>query len=432
VDLAVSAPVEVRREYLRGGAQRADRCVVDLSPATFTAQSHSVFALSAGAIEKVRLSQFHQGVVRVVLDLRGTHDCRVVDGAEPGRLTLAVGGGRVTPSVVEPKKETPPAPQARENKASAPAQESRQAVELPQVDNWQLVRDPELEAVSAAKEVLASPEEPIVPEQAQTKPAVEAEAALMPPTEPSKTEQPLAAAEALSKPVAQEERVEPGAVAETNANPEPFFNEHYRGGGEIVQEVWRILMGVSLLVAFFTGGGVVFLWTKRKRKPQPEKAEKSVKGSEWDGRMAYLEEAVNRAGVLNSSFFHSLEVSQKRLEALLTQADLAEQNLRRLVQQAVMVDGKSNGRAADSFATASSLLDEGEDVQQVARVLKLPVAQVRLLQELRQSMSEEKTAGEQEKFAEAPSGRSLVAGLKSFVTQLNGASRDGTSLAHNR
>ena len=71
-------------------------------------------------------------------------------------------------------------------------------------------------------------------------------------------------------------------------------------------------------------------------------------------------------------------------------------------------------------------------MQQVARVLKLPVAQVRLLQELRQSMSEEKTAGEQEKFAEAPSGRSLVAGLKSFVTQLNGASRDGTSLAHNR
>jgi len=193
----------------------------------------------------------------------------------------------------------------------------------------------------------------------------------------------------------------------------------------IVQQFWITLMGASIVAAFLSGGGVVFLWNSRKRKAQPEKSDG------WEGRMAYLEEAVNRAGMLNSSFFHSLEITQKRLEALLTQADLAEQNLRRLLHQSALSGEQLTGRSTDSYSTAAMLLAEGEDVQQVARVLKLPVAQVRLLRELRQSTQGEKSADPQEKVAEAPRGRSLAAGLKSFVTQLNGAPGDGTPLAHN-
>src|SRR5437762_7977277 len=39
VDLSLSAPVEVRHEYLRGHGHKADRCYIDLSPATFVSQA---------------------------------------------------------------------------------------------------------------------------------------------------------------------------------------------------------------------------------------------------------------------------------------------------------------------------------------------------------------------------------------------------------
>jgi len=208
-----------------------------------------------------------------------------------------------------------------------------------------------------------------------------------------------------------------------------------------MQQFWMILMGASVVAAFLSGGGVMFLWNVRKREAQPRGAQPE-KSDGWEARMAYLEEAVNRAGVLNSSFFHSLEVTQKRLEALLTQTDLAEQNLRRLLHQSALSREQLTGRSTDSYSTAAMLLAEGEDVQQVARVLKLPIAQVRLLQELRRSTPGEQpeprrsTPGEkfadpQEKVAEAQHGRSLAAGLKSFVTQLKEAPSDGTPLAQN-
>src|SRR5262249_10015039 len=159
----------------------------------------------------------------------------------------------------------------------------------------------------------------------------------------------------------------------------------------------------------------------RKKRKQDKQREK---GEGWEARMAYLEEVVNRAGVLNSDFFHSLDLSQKRLESLLTQADVTEQNLRRLLHQALIGASPTGGRT-DPYATAAFLLSEGEEVQQVARALKMPLAQVRLLQELRQDQQPEKTAGVQEKIADPPNTKVSVSLLKEATEQLNGTRQNG-------
>lgn len=131
-----------------------------------------------------------------------------------------------------------------------------------------------------------------------------------------------------------------------------------------IQAVWVLGVGVGLLL---------FLWIQ----------ERSKKKDRWSEHSARLEEAVRSATLINSNFFHSLEMMQKRLESLLIRADGAEQKLRRLLTQAEV------GRV-DQYATASLLLSEGEEVEQVARVLRLPLAQVRLVQELRQEVEKKK------------------------------------------
>ncbi len=129
-------------------------------------------------------------------------------------------------------------------------------------------------------------------------------------------------------------------------------------GSYDMQAVWVLGTGLLLL-----------LWIKEQRKKKDKRSEHSAR----------LEEAVRSAALVNSSFFQSLEMIQKRLESLLARADAAEQRLRRLLSQAEV------GRV-DQYATASLLLSEGEEVEQVARVLRLPVAQVRLVHELRREM----------------------------------------------
>jgi hypothetical protein len=426
VVLSLSAPVEVHRDYLRSHDRKADRCYVDLSPASFVSQSHSVFDLSTGPIQKVRISQFHESVVRVVLDLRGSHTCQVTSSAEPHRLILTAGGAYVAqPTMNEPTVVQPP-PRIQEPEESSPQEAVGSTAALP-VMTWQI----------AQRWTLFTPE----PEEASS-PVVIAPATgevrnsdfpddQAPSTVPSNEPNLESAPSAQPLPPFVPEMVAPVkqlSASEALASP-AFPQESTRIGGEIVREFWMIMMGASILLSFLAGGGMMFLWNARNRGVQSEKNAKSVNNDGWEARMAYLEEAVNRAGMLNSSFFHSLEITQKRLEALLTQADLAEQNLRRLLHQAAMAEGKSTGRNTDSYVTAASLLAEGEDVQQVARVLKLPVAQVRLLQELRKSTQGEKLATVPEKSAETQSGHRLVTGLKSFVTQLNGAPRDGMPLA---
>jgi hypothetical protein len=221
----------------------------------------------------------------------------------------------------------------------------------------------------------------------------------------------------------------------------PVTESHYEGPnyieGIVMHEIWLAVVGAGVLLSFLTGIGVMLVWSRRQAGARTEKSDG------WEARMAYLEEAVNRAGVLNSSFFHSLEIAQKRLEALLTQADLTEQNLRRFIHQAVSAGDPSTGRGhsssasverTDSFATAALLLSEGEDVQQVARALKLPLAQVRLLQEIRQLAQpekQEKTADPREKTAAPQKTSEAVSLLEDVVVRLNGTERNGIRFAQN-
>jgi hypothetical protein len=209
-----------------------------------------------------------------------------------------------------------------------------------------------------------------------------------------------------------------------SASEQPV-QEAIRTWGAVMRELGMAAMTAGVFLSFLAGIGVMALWNLRKRGRPTEN------GDGWEGRMAYLEEAVNRAGMLNNSFFHSLEVSQKRLEALLTQADVSEQHLRRLLHQAALTGERSTGRGADALATAALLLSEGEEVQQVARLLKLPMAQVRLLQEIRQSTRKEKSAGTPEKSTSHFVNAGAASSLNDLTTRLNGAAHNGIHLAQN-
>jgi hypothetical protein len=191
-----------------------------------------------------------------------------------------------------------------------------------------------------------------------------------------------------------------------------------------MHELWMIVAAVSVVLSFLAGSGVVLLWNFRRRGRSPEKSEG------WEARMVYLEEAMHRAGALNSSFFHSLEISQNRLEALLTQADVAERNLRRLLHQAAVAGGTQPGRT-ESYTTAALLLSEGEEAQHVARTLKLPLAQVRLLQELQQHAQKEKSASQAEKSTGLQNGGAMSSLLDDVKNGVNGIKGNGIHIAQN-
>jgi hypothetical protein len=210
-------------------------------------------------------------------------------------------------------------------------------------------------------------------------------------------------------------------------------------GGITMHQVWFTVMSVGVLLSFLAGVGVMVVRNRRQTGVRTEKSDG------WETRMAYLEEAVNRAGVLNSSFFHSLEVTQKRLETLLSQADLAEQNLRRLIHHTTFVGEPPAGRGevavpvgdrdrSNVFVTAALLLAEGEDVQQVARRLKLPMTQVRLLQEIQQLTqpdAQEKSANPREKTAASQNTAQSISRVDDVLVQRNGTGRNGTRFAQN-
>lgn len=104
-----------------------------------------------------------------------------------------------------------------------------------------------------------------------------------------------------------------------------------------------------------------------------------------DENLARLEEVVRSAELTNSSFFRSLELVHKNLEFLLLRAETAEQRLLTLVTQA------EAGRT-DPYAAAAHLLSNGKEVEQVASMLKISPAQVRLIQELRQVAGRQRVA----------------------------------------
>jgi flagellar basal body-associated protein FliL len=146
-----------------------------------------------------------------------------------------------------------------------------------------------------------------------------------------------------------------------------------------------ILLGVTLGVTFCAILGVAFWWgrqwaTKKEQHVRPP---------------APPTRAPTKPVEAESEFFHSLSAAQKRLEALLSQAEATEQKLQRRAPPPDPIP-------ADPYATAAFLLANGEDVDHVARKLNLSSTQVRLVQELRQELEdklEDNTEAKEEKAA---------------------------------
>jgi hypothetical protein len=101
--------------------------------------------------------------------------------------------------------------------------------------------------------------------------------------------------------------------------------------------------------------------------------------AERDERLTRLEGVLRSAELTNNSFFRSLEMVQKNLEAVILRAENAEQRLHNLLTQTDL--GKT-----DSYASAALLLSEGKAPDQVARMLGLPLQQVQMVQKLRRAV----------------------------------------------
>jgi hypothetical protein len=98
-----------------------------------------------------------------------------------------------------------------------------------------------------------------------------------------------------------------------------------------------------------------------------------------DQRLAKLEEVLRAAEMTNNSFFRSLEMVQKNLEAVILRAENTEQRLHNLLTQTDL--GKP-----DQYSSAALLLAEGKGAQQVAKMVGLPLQQVQLVHKLRQAV----------------------------------------------
>lgn len=478
VELSFSAPVEFRKATLPGGAERAGRFYVDVFPASLIRRRGSTLKVASGPVQRVRTSLFRPGVVRVVLDLREERHFQVETLTNPYRLVITAqqkGGAK-------PDAQTSEAGQASLTSARNVADKIAQP-HLASALTWRTLTQPwtlMLHSHPTAIEKTSAPLSFTTPADGagQTRPDVldvsserradesDAQRLVSIPDFASDRGQPLP----LASPALQADEwlsprgfamgwgwenvcqdgdcarfavrrdegidAEPAPAPRDEAPSMPVEREQQfvdaatqpvqeaiRTGGTMMREFWMAAMTAGVFLSFLAGVGVVVLWNRRKRSAPTEKSDG------WEGRMAYLEEAVNRAGVLNNSFFHSLEVSQKRLESLLTQADIAEQSLRRLLHQTAFAGERSPGRGADALVTAASLLAEGEEMQQVARLLKLPVAQVRLLQEIRQCTQGEKSADPPAKSTVHAPPVDAASSLSNSTSRLNGAARNGIHLA---
>jgi len=437
VELRLSAPVAFHPGSVRGGVRRP-RYYVDLTPALLNRHLPAISEVADGPVQRVRLSQHHAGTVRVVLDLREPSAFRVTPLTGPYRLLIApdagaVGAGQPAGDLAQRTAQTAETPQ-QEITAEKSSVASSSSIE------WSL----------QAARTLASDFTPfLTPEPVLLKSSPLHDALLPIPVVFSvdwpwervcQDRRCVSSGEGRSEAQKTEARaagVVQSALEQTTVNVEALHQESHsypaevvaQGAGQtnrgtVMRELWMIVAAVSVVLSFLAGCGFVLLWNFRRQGRSPEKSEG------WEARMVYLEEAMQRAGALNSSFFHSLEISQKRLEALLTQADLAERNLRRLLHQAAFAGGTQPGRT-DSYATAALLLSEGEEAQHVARTLKLPLAQVRLLQELQQHVQKEKPASQAEKSAGLQTGGAMSSLLDKVKNGVNGVGGSGIHIAQN-
>lgn len=140
--------------------------------------------------------------------------------------------------------------------------------------------------------------------------------------------------------------------------------------------------------------------------------------SQRDKSLARLEEVIHSAELTNGAFFRSLELVQKNLESLLARAESAEQRLRGLMVQPEM--GRKN-----PYTTAAVLLSEGKTPEQVAAMLKLPLAQVQMVQELQSVMGKGEIVAPSKKREreKAPSSKEVAQKSKSSASREKNAAR---------
>jgi hypothetical protein len=150
---------------------------------------------------------------------------------------------------------------------------------------------------------------------------------------------------------------------------------------------WMMIIVSGLLVGF-----IAKLWREKQAAAVTSTSYLPI-GSIWtslverlrarvgrrDDRLARLEEVLRTSELTNSSFFRSLEMVQKNLEAVIVRAENAEQRLHTLLTQTDL--GKT-----DQYSSAVLLLSEGKTPEQVARMLSLPLHQIELVERLRQAV----------------------------------------------
>jgi len=144
-----------------------------------------------------------------------------------------------------------------------------------------------------------------------------------------------------------------------------------------------------------------------------------------DQRLAKLEEVLRAAEMTNNSFFRSMEMVQKNLEAVILRAENTEQRLHNLLTQTDL--GKP-----DQYSSAALLLAEGKGAQQVAKMLGLPLQQVQLVHKLRQAVQRGDKPSEpkpqapsraEKKPAQQPAGKKRPAFPAALLKAENGAAQ---------
>ncbi len=120
-------------------------------------------------------------------------------------------------------------------------------------------------------------------------------------------------------------------------------------------------------------------------------------------QISSLKEAVREAEMKCSGFSRSLGEAEKTLESILASAERTAQSLQKVLVQAAAAK-------TDQYSTAALLFSQNKKPEEVARVLKLPLSQVRLIQELRQAVEikKEPVAVTEQKQSLDPKGQGTV------------------------
>lgn len=127
------------------------------------------------------------------------------------------------------------------------------------------------------------------------------------------------------------------------------------------------MFDAMIIASILTLSAGALLIAKKRRRASPS--------AEREEKLARLEEVLRSAQITNNSFFQSLELVQKNLEALIARAEGAEQRLRALTfQQGI--------EKKDQYTAAALLLGEGQEPRRVAAMLNLPLPQVEIVSEL--------------------------------------------------